>query len=60
MIIKGVMRKKYIHSLSLGGKKMEGTWIDWSDLYRGRPWYINYPGSRIRRRDSDSSPSYGK
>ena len=30
------MRKKeYIHSLSLDGKKMEGTWIDWSDLISG-------------------------
>ena len=50
VIIKGGDEKKeYIHSLSLDGKKMEGTWIDWSDLYRGRPWNINYPGSRIRR-----------
>ena len=36
VIIKGGDEKKeYIHSLSLDGKKMEGTWIDWSDLYRG-------------------------
>ena len=41
VIIKGGDEKKeYIHSLSLDGKKMEGTWIDWSDLYGGRPWNI--------------------
>lgn len=62
VIIKGGDEKKeYIHSLSLDGKKMEGTWIDWSDLYRGATLEYKLSGKPDKTWGTRiAPPSYGK
>jgi putative alpha-1,2-mannosidase len=62
VIIKGGdERKEYIHSLSLDGKKMEGTWIDWSDLYRGATLEYKLSGKPDKTWGTRiAPPSYGK